>query len=80
LSIHPIIVLQQLNYDDRDLDLIQYWLDLIKVDAPKDTSSQLALIRVQAEIDVKRTGIVLARIEAKRDLVDLIKRNLANHN
>jgi hypothetical protein len=80
LSIHPIIVLQQLNYDDQDLDLIQYWLDLIKVDAPKDTGSQLALIRVQAEIDVKRTGIVLARIEAKRDLVDLIKRNLANHN
>jgi hypothetical protein len=80
LSIHPIIVLQQLNYDDQDLDLIQYWLDLIKVDAPKDTGSQLALIRVQAEIDVKRTGIVLARIEAKHDLVDLIKRNLANHN
>lgn len=80
MSIHPIIVLQQLNYDDQDLDLIQYWLDLIKVDAPKDTGSQLALIRVQAEIDVKRTGIVLARIEAKRDLVDLIKRNLANHN
>lgn len=80
MSIHPIIVLQQLNYDDQDLDLIQYWLDLIKVDAPKDTGSQLALIRVQAEIDVKRTGIVLARIEAKRDLVDLIKHNLANHN
>lgn len=58
----PIETLFALNNAERELDMVQFWIDRARVTAARNQSVQLELDRRQTELNTKRAKIEFTRL------------------